>query len=188
MKKIIMICLALAASTTFYSCDKDTTTTDPKNNNNNNNPVDPTTYDQYIICKIDGTTYGAYYAAGHTTSVNCVFNNSVQTVFETSADEIELAGSDNLLSNMSITLFGFQAKGAGTYTGGDDLYLDGTLERPVNGSKQRISYVVKHGQTLTVTSYNNGYIEGTFAVEVYDENSVSNTYQITEGKFRMKVL
>lgn len=183
MKKLVFICLALMASTTFYSCDKDKTTTEP----NNNTPVDPTTYDQYITCKIDGTTYTAYIAPGHTTSLNCVFNNSVQTVFETSADEIEVAGQDNLLSNMSITLFGFQAKGAGTYEGGDDLYLDGTLERMNNGSRQRINFVVVQGQTLTVSSYDNGYIQGTFAVQVYDEDEPGTTYQITEGKFKMKV-
>lgn len=183
MKKLITMCLLLAASVTFYSCEKDKTNPDdPKTNT----PVDPTTYDQYITCKIDGTTYTAYYTAGHTTYLNCVFNNSVQTVFETSADQIT-SGSESLLSNMSITLFGFQAKEAGTYEGGDDLYLDGTLERMVNGSKQRLDFVVVHGETLTVDSYSNGYITGTFAVEVYDENSTSDKYNITEGKFRMKV-
>ncbi len=172
----------------FYSCEKDETTTTPNNNNNNNNdPVDPTTYDQYITCKVDGTTYTAYNTTGHTTNLNCVFSNSVQTVFESSADEIAVTGSDPLLSNMSITLFGFEAKGVGTYTGGDDLYLDGTLERMVNGTKQRLDHVVVHQETLVVTSYNNGYIQGTFALEVYDEDNPGTTYQITEGKFKMKV-
>jgi hypothetical protein len=186
MKKSIIIFLALVGTLTFNSCDKDKDPTpDP---NNPGATVDPTTYDQYITCKVDGTTYTAYYAAGHTTSVNCVFNSTVQTVFETSADEVVVTGGDNLLSNMSITLFGFQAKGAGTYTGGDDLYLDGVIERMVSGSKQRISYVVSHNETLVVESVNNGYIKGSFSVQVQDENNPGVYYQITEGKFRMKLL
>jgi hypothetical protein len=185
MKKLIIICLALIGTLTFNSCEKDKDTTpDP---NNPGTTVDPTTYDQYITCKVDGTTYTAYYAAGHTTNVNCVFNSSVQTVFETSADEIEVTGADNLLSDLSITLIGFQAKGVGTYTGGDDLYLDGVIERMVGGSKQRIAYVVSHNETLVVESYTGGYIKGTFSVEVQDENNPGTLYQVTEGKFRMKV-
>ncbi|MBL7718986.1 MAG: hypothetical protein JNL72_09140 [Flavipsychrobacter sp.] len=184
MKRIVTICLLLAAYCTMQSCKKDKTT---PNDPTNNAPADPKSYDQYITCKIDGTTYTAYYAPGHTTNIACMFNNSVQTVFETSADEITVTGGAKLLSNMSVTLFGFQAKGAGTYEGGDDLYLDGALERQVDGAKQRLSFVVVHGQTLTVSSYSNGYIEGTFAVQVYDENSNTDTYQVTEGSFRMKV-
>ncbi len=184
MKRIIA---ALAVFTLlFCACKKEDKNSTTNNGGNNPTTTDPTTYEQYITCKIDGTTYTAYYTAGHTTYLNCVYNGTSQTVFETNADQVT-SGAQTLLSDMSVTLYGFQAKQAGTYTCPADLYLDGTLERVVNGSKERITYVISHGESLTVSSYKNGIIEGTFAVEVQDENNSSKLYQVTDGKFKMKV-
>lgn len=191
MKKII---IALVAVTTmFCSCDKNTNTTTPGTNNNGNNngnnnpnPTNPTSYEQYLTCKVDGTTYTAYYAPDHTTKIVCALNIKSQTIFETDADEIK-EGGETLLSNLSFTLYGFQAKEAGVYTCPEDLYLDGTLERMVNGKKERINYVISHGQSFTVSSYKNGIMEGTFSAEVQDENNPVKRYMITEGKFKVKV-
>lgn len=189
MKRIIIA--LIACTTIFVSCDKEKNNTTPgtnngNNNGNNNNPVDPTTYEQYLTCKVDGTTYTAYYAPGHTTSLNCVFNIASQTSFESSADEVK-EGGETMLSNLQFTLYGFQAKKAGVYTCPEDLYLDGTMERMVNGAKQRFSWVISHGESLTVSSYNNGIIEGTFSAEVQDENNPTKTYMVTDGKFKIKV-
>lgn len=187
MKKIIIALIACTAM--FASCDKEKNGTTPgTNNNGSNNPtqVDPTKYEQYLTCTVDGTTYTAYYAPGHTTNLNCVFNIASQTTFESSADEVK-EGGETMLSNMSFTLYGFQAKEAGVYTCPEDLYLDGTLERMVNGKKERFSYVISHGESLTVSSYKNGIIEGTFAVEVQDENNPGKLYQVKDGKFKIRV-
>lgn len=176
----------MACATIFSSCDKKEATPATNTGGNNNNPPDPTSYEQYITCKVDGTTYTAYYEAGHTTYLNCVYNATSQTSFESSADQVKVNG-ETLISDMQFTLYGFQAKGAWVYSCPEDLYLDGTLERVVNGTKQRITYVISHGESLTVSSYKNNIIEGTFAVEVQDENDASKIYMITDGKFRIKV-
>lgn len=148
--------------------------------------VDPQAYGQYLSCKIDGQPYLAYYADGHTTDVQNPINMAGRTDFATRADEAPLNG-DTKLSALNLVLFNLAKKGAGPYTSPKDFHLDGhtCFAKKTGPGVDDVHFIVALGQQLTLSSLKDGVAEGTFALDVQDENDKAHLLKLTEGRFKL---
>ncbi len=138
MKKLILVCVALVASTTFYSCDKDTTTTTP---NNNNNPQQGTG-DVTLVCNSQTFTIAGncnYSSPGSAIVIADANNNAnvvtlnidggLPTATKTYTMVDMVSGSDNL--SMSFTRF----PSSGTMNDWETKDGAGILTMTVEGNK-----------------------------------------------------
>lgn len=137
MKKLILVCIALVASTTFYSCDKDTTTTTPNNNNNNNNNAQQGKGYVTLVC--NGQTF--------TIAGNCNYSSPGMAIV--------IADSNNNANVVTFNLDGGLPTATKTYTlvdvasSGDNLSMSFT-RFPSSGTMN--DWETKDGAgTLTMT-------------------------------------
>lgn len=142
-------------------------------------------YAQYISCKIDGQPFLAYYEDGHTTGITNSLNLPSQVVFNGSADEAKINGKTKT-SELNISFYTLPKKATGTLTSNTDFYVQGHTDMPEGGDLKYVSFVTKSGQSLIITSNKDGVLEGSFSMDVVDENNPSRTLKITDGNFKLK--
>ena len=141
-------------------------------------------YAQYLWCRIDGQPYLAYHAEGHTTNISNPVNMARRTDFVTSADQVPLNG-DTKISDMQLLLFNLTRKGAGQYRSPRDFHLDGRTAFAQGAGLREVHFAVADGQTLTVSSLKEGVAEGTFSLDVVDQNNKGRVLKLTDGHFRL---
>ena len=142
-------------------------------------------YPQYLSCKIEGQVYVAYYAEGHITGITNALNMPARMVFATSADQEQLNGQTKI-SELNLTFFGLTQKGPGTYTSTKDFYLDGHTSFAEGTGLKEYHFKTGEGQQLTVTSFKEGLVEGTFSFDVVDENNPAHILKLTDGVFKLQ--
>ncbi len=188
MKKTLIPLLFLFLAVT--SCSNNTEKTSASSDSTQvAPPADATpnfrSYPQYLSCKIDGQPYVAYYADGHITGITNALNMPSQIVFATSAEQEELNGKTKI-SELTLTFFTLPKTGVGTYTSNKGFYLMGHTSFAEGTGLKEYHFNTGEGQQLTVTSFQNRIVEGTFNLEVIDENDPAHKLKLTDGVFKLQ--
>lgn len=160
--KLFSLIMLLGALFTLGSCDKD--------------DDDPTTADVYLICKVNG----ADFSANPLTIGGVATNGALRVQGNTSAGE-----------SIVMTLnTGYN--GEGTYGFGQNFVFSGSTAIYIpNATNPLESYAAalfgNNAGEITVTSDDGTYVEGTFQFNCANQQNTSQTANITEGEFRMKL-
>ena len=165
---------------------KKTSTTDT--NESVNNKLEAVTpdfrnYPQYVSCKIDGHPYLAYYDANNTLGVFNSMNLPSRQDFSTRENQVEING-ETKISQMDFSFYTLSKKPEGTLTSNNDFRVAGYTMFPEGGKLARVSFETGEGQQLTLTSFKDGILEGTFNFE--DKSDPARIVKITDGVFKLK--
>jgi len=140
-------------------------------------------YSQYVSCKINGQPYVAYYADNHITGISNSLNIPSQVVFSTRADQVEING-ETKISEIDFSFYTLNKVGAGLLTSNKDVRVAGYTMFPEDGKLVKVGFETTKGQQLTLTSFKDGILEGTFGFE--DKSDPARIVKITDGVFKMK--
>ena len=141
-------------------------------------------YPQYVSCKIDGHTYIAYSDANNTLGVFNSMNQPSRQDFSTRENQVEING-ETKISQMNFSFYTLSKKPEGTLTSNTDFHVDGYTMFPEGGKLARVSFETKNGQQLTITSFKDGILEGTFSFE--DNADPAKIVKVTDGIFKFKM-
>ena len=140
-------------------------------------------YPQYVFCKIDGHPYLAYYDANNTLGVFNSMNLPSRQDFSTRENQVEING-ETKISQMDFSFYTLSKKPEGTLTSNTDFHVDGYTMFPEGGKLARVSFETGEGQQLTLTSFKDGILEGTFNFE--DKSDPARIVKVTDGVFKLK--
>ena len=187
----IFCALLLSAMLLLISCNnsdsKKNSTTEPKEGVNKKlEAVTPDfrSYPQYVSCKIDGHPYMAYSDANNTLGVFNSMNLPSRQDFSTRENQVEING-ETKISQMDFSFYTLSKKQAGTLTSNKDFHVDGYTMFPEGDKLVRVSFETVNGQQLTITSFKDGVLEGTFNFE--DNSDPKHIVKVTDGVFKLKI-
>ena len=140
-------------------------------------------YPQYVSCKINGQPYVAYYAENHITGISNSLNIPSQVVFHSSADQVKING-DTKISEIDFSFYKLTKESSGTLTSNKDFRVDGYTMFPEGGKLVQVGFETVDGQQLTITSFKDGLLEGTFSFE--DKTNPARIVKITDGVFKFQ--
>ena len=169
----------------------DVTSKQPKDNetvkkNLDSISPDPINYSQYVSCEIDGQPYVAYYAPDHISNITTTINTTTRISFSSSADQVKI-GNETKISELSFNFFNVEAKGKGTYTSSNDFTVDGHTDFLKNGKLEYVSFIHAANQTINITAFKDGFLEGKFNIDVVSEKDSNRILKITNGKFKIEI-
>ena len=141
-------------------------------------------YSQYVSCKIDGHPYIAYSDANNTLGVFNSMNLPSRQDFSTRENQVEING-ETKISQMDFSFYTLSKKSEGTLTSNTDFHVDGYTMFPEGGKLGRVSFETKDGQQLTITSFKDGILEGTFSF--VDNADPAKIVKVTDGIFKFKM-
>ena len=141
-------------------------------------------YSQYVSCKIDGHPYIAYSDANNTLGVFNSMNLPSRQDFSTRENQVEING-ETKISQMDFSFYTLSKKSEGTLTSNTDFHVDGYTMFPEGGKLVRVSFETKDGQQLTITSFKDGILEGTFSF--VDNADPAKIVKVTDGIFKFKM-
>ena len=168
------------------SDSKKTSTTDTNESVNNKlegKTPDFRNYPQYVSCKINGQPYLAYYDANNTLGVFNSMNLPSRQDFSTRENQVEING-ETKISQMDFSFYTLSKKPEGTLTSNNDFRVAGYTMFPEGGKLVKVGFETTDGQQLTLTSFKDGILEGTFNFE--DKSDPARIVKITDGVFKLK--
>ncbi len=186
-KTILLLCITIA----LVACGEKKDAT-----NTNNSTVSTTTeansklatitpdyktLPQYLSCKLDGQPYLAADNFGSITNINM----SGRITFATSAEQVKI-NDETKISEFNFQFFNIETQGAATYISTKDFYVDGHTDFVENGKLKYVSFSIKDGQQITISSYKDGLIEADFAFDVVDEKDPTHILKITDGHLKLQ--
>ncbi len=185
MKYIIIICLIIFTSCKNSDSQKKSAEETKESANEKLEAVTPDfrNYPQYVSCKINGQPYVAYYAENHIAGITNSLNIPSQVVFHSSADQVQING-DTKISEIDFSFYKLTKESSGTLTSNKDFRVDGYTMFPEGGKLVQVGFETVDGQQLTITSFKDGLLEGTFSFE--DKRNPARIVNITEGVFKFQ--
>ena len=169
------------------SDSKKTSETDTKTTANDKAPAvisDFRSYPQYVSCKIDGHPYVAYSDANNTLGVFNSMNLPSRQDFSTRENQVEING-ETKISQMDFSFYTLSKKPEGTLTSNTDFHVEGYTMFPEGSKLVRVSFETKDGQQLTIRSFKDGILEGTFSF--LDNADPAKIVKVTDGIFKFKM-
>ena len=184
LHRLFVIILLKGCFIFLFSCGKD----DSNKPNIKPLPFDTATASQYMVCKIDTILFYAYIKDGSKDKITMSSNSLVLTSF-LAETEIRRGPGLPLVRRMELTLYDFQAKREGSYSGAK-IFAAARTDVKISNDEAEEKYwefFNDKANLIEVTRLDSNTAYGNFNFKLRNKSNANQFIEVKEGVFKVRI-